>query len=223
VDSKALILFAKYPVKGKIKTRLAETLGDDFVYWFYKICAEHTFSEVDKLISVIDIIYFFYEGNKEDRVKDWVGRDFIFCKQSGSDIGIKMRNSFSRVFTSGIHKAVIVGTDIPDLTSEIIVEAFNSLNDCDVVISPSEDGGYYLLGMKKLYPFLFQDIKWSTDKVLNQTLDKIHTKGINKKVLKTLNDIDTEDDLKDWLNNSTSNSLLKIKIKSEFERMRQKA
>jgi hypothetical protein len=222
MNSKALIVFVKEPVKGKIKTRLAETLGDEFAFRFYKTCAEHTFNEIEKLNSPGIKVYLFYDGENEKSVKDWAGEEFICKRQNGNDLGIRMKNSFFEIFNSGFHKAVIIGTDIPDLTSEIVEEAFNSLDKSEVVICPANDGGYYLLGMKKLYSFLFEDIVWSTEKVLSQSLDKLNRNGISKKILKTLNDIDTENDLKDWLNSNTSNSPLKIKIKSEFERLVQK-
>ena len=106
-----------------------------------------------------------------------------------------MKNAFSDLFDQGYSKVLIIGTDCPELSPEIIIAAFDSLNTHDIVIGPARDGGYYLLGMKKLCPDLFNNISWSTDQVLQQTLRACVDSGLSNRLLDELSDIDNEEDL----------------------------
>jgi len=120
--------------------------------------------------------------------------DFSKHLQSEGDLGIKMKKAFNHVLQ--IHsKAVIIGSDCPEISSEIIEDAFKKLDEFDCVIGPTTDGGYYLLGMKKFNPLLFENIEWSTDKVFKQTQMKLNEAQQNYSLLVTLTDVDTIDDL----------------------------
>jgi rSAM/selenodomain-associated transferase 1 len=196
----AVIIFARLPEKGKVKTRLAKTLGDDFAVKFYKICSEHTFSECWKTVSGDTTVYVFYQDiNNQESIKNWAGKDFRAFPQSGGDIGIRMLNAFNFVFDERIKKAVLIGTDIPDISSEIISNALTSLDTNEVVVGPAKDGGYYLIGMKKTIGFLFEKIEWGTGKVFEDTLYGINKNNIKSEIICELYDIDTEQDLKEWM------------------------
>ena len=120
-----------------------------------------------------------------------------------------MKNAFEKVFSAGSQKVIIVGTDIPDLSKEVIIKAFELLDSNDVVIGPAKDGGYYLLGMKKMHTKLFDKIEYSTSSVLSETLLKIKELNLTYHLLPELRDIDTEEDLLNWLNHDYSNPIKK--------------
>jgi rSAM/selenodomain-associated transferase 1 len=116
-----------------------------------------------------------------------------------------MINAFDTVFSQGVEKAIIIGTDCVDISEEIISEAFDTLQIVDVILGPAEDGGYYLLGLTKPIPEIFDDVNWSTEFVLHQTLNKIKERELQYKLLKTLRDVDTVHDL-------SNEQLLALKI-----------
>jgi rSAM/selenodomain-associated transferase 1 len=122
--------------------------------------------------------------------------------QTGNDLGDKMKNAFATVFGNRNKKLVIIGTDCPDLNASVIMNAYVYLEDHDIVIGPASDGGYYLLGMKKLHPRLFEKIDWSTEKVLAQTLKICESSNLSTFLLPELSDIDDENDLKKYMNRS---------------------
>ena len=198
--TEALIVFARLPVAGSVKTRLAKTLGEDFAVRFYRACAEHTFNECRKAAPTgMDIFVFYSDEKDKELMKKWTGNDFRLLPQSGEDIGKRMFNAFKIVFDEGVNRAILIGTDVPDISSGIISKALTSLNNTELVIGPAKDGGYYLIGMKKLYGFLFENIEWGTGKVFAGTLDKINMNNLDKKIITELYDIDTEEDITKWL------------------------
>lgn len=218
MSSKALIVFGKDPVKGKVKTRLAQTLGDNFANRLYKMCIENTLNELRKLDSNYSVYLFTDSGKLQVNKLNEVS--FIFRKQNGNDIGERMKNSFAEVLNAGSCKVILVGTDIPDISCVVIDEAFSSLDEADVVLGPARDGGYYLIGMKEQNDFLFNGIDWGSREVLSQSLIKLKEKGKRTKILEKLNDIDTKTDLEEWLKNGVS-SEFKFQVKSEYEKLKQ--
>ncbi len=188
----ALIVFVRKPEWGKVKTRLAATVGNDVALDIYKELLQHTFNIV-KSTPVTKFIYYVNEIEKDDL---WNAEGFVKRLQSETDLGSKMKDAFSEVLNEGYKKAIIIGSDCMDLTTAIIVQAFDLLETKDTVIGPAKDGGYYLLGMKNLSPFIFKDKNWSTSSVYNDTVIDMEANGISFGVLPLLNDVDTEDD---WL------------------------
>ena len=198
-DINAVIIFVRYPEKGKVKTRLAKEIGEESALSFYTTCAENTFDECKKIKSENILLYLFYSGVSDNSlITKWAGFDFVSYPQIGSDLGKRINNSFKEVFTNKIDKAVIIGTDIPDINAEIINQSFEILNSADIVIGPSADGGYYLLGMKKPYDFLFDNIQWSTGSVFRETMSSVLIHNLTFFVLPELIDIDTKDDFIKW-------------------------
>lgn len=187
----ALLIFAKKPELGKVKTRLAKDIGDDKALAIYKQLLAYTF-DVAAQSKVHTIACF----TQEDKVTlDAIAHDG-FYKQEQGDLGHKMYQAFVHGKEQGFDKTVIIGTDCADLTKEIIEEAFLKLETHDVVIGPAMDGGYYLIGTKNPLLYLFQNIDWSTEKVLSQTLDAIKANDHTVCLLEELSDIDNVNDLR---------------------------
>lgn len=196
----SLIVFIKNPEFGKVKTRLSQTLGDEFAYKFYESCVNYTLSEVYKLDKKnVDVNLFFSSLAPESKIEKWNNEKFNIYKQNGIDLGERMQNAFKAIFNNGSKKAIIIGTDLPDISEKLICNSFSLFDRYDVVIGPSNDGGYYLLGMKEYYPQIFDEIKWSTNEVLKSTLDKLSKEKIKTKIIDELIDIDTKDDLETWI------------------------
>jgi len=212
--SVSLIVFVRYPVMGKVKTRLAATIGNSKATKVYKTVAENIINEIKKIPNCNKYIFYSVEEEKL-LVKKWLGKGFYYAHQEGNDLGERMKNAFRMVFGHGAEKAIIVGTDIPEITAENISGAIKSLENSETVIGPSNDGGYYLLGMKKFHPQLFENIEYSTNTVFKETKEKITSIGISNSVLNVLNDIDVEDDLKHCLN-KMKNKKLKMKLKKIY-------
>lgn len=219
VKKKAVILFIKYPEKGKVKTRLASTTNNKFAVNIYRSIAENIFCELDNLDEDIDVFVFYSAIENFEKITSWVGKPFNYKVQAGSDLGEKMSNAFEDVFSLNYSSSVIIGSDVPDITSDVIMDAFNNLENHDVVISPSDDGGYSLLGINNIHKELFRNISWSSKHVLVETLEIIKNGKLKFSLLESLNDIDTEEELKIWLSKS-ENSNLKEKIISIMERER---
>ncbi|MGE5795818.1 MAG: TIGR04282 family arsenosugar biosynthesis glycosyltransferase [Ignavibacteria bacterium] len=195
-----VIIFLKYPEVGKVKTRMAESLGGNFAAEFYKICAEYILNECLKLKESGIDLYIFYEGQaNENKIKNWVPGSFKLICQKGENLGKRMYNAFSNFFKDKEEKIILIGTDIPDLSSSLIEKAFKYLENHDTVIGQSSDGGYYLIGLSRLNKDTFTGIPWSTDKVLMITLKKLEKRNSSYKLLPELIDIDTEADIVSWL------------------------
>lgn len=202
---KALIIFLKYPEPGKVKTRLAAGTGEKFALKFYRLCIDNLICEVRIIKDTA--IYIFYAGAEEKEFTGWIGGGFNYIRQNGNDLGGKMASAFKSVLEKH-KKAIITGSDIPDLNAEIINEAFSKLKTHDFVIGPSSDGGYYLLGMKNFSPFLFNEIKWSTSAVFEDTIVRMKHSGKTFSVLEKIDDIDTKEDLYNWLKRGKNISLI---------------
>ena len=180
-----LLIFVKNILLGKVKTRLAVTIGNQGAYDVYK----HIVALMEAETSKIDTERHIYFSDTIIEGK-WLGdKKFV---QSEGDIGVRMKNAFENAFEAGYKRVVLIGSDIPDITEEIINDAFCKLSENTSVIGPSEDGGYYLVGLTEMNESIFEGIDWSTEKVLNQTLSKLSDYAL----VKELNDIDTVDDLK---------------------------
>jgi len=190
-----LIVFVKYPEPGKVKTRIARDLGAHGAAELYSQMAKRIIGMVWRPHAYRAVIYFDPPDREED-VRAWLGIDNVsYEPQSPGTIGDKMSNAFERVFSEGAGKAVLIGTDVPEITADIVSTACGMLKDTDVVLGPSYDGGYYLIGLRKFEPVLFRDIDWGTDTVFNRTLNRIIEKNLSHKSLDTLKDVDMAEDI----------------------------
>ncbi len=188
----ALVIFIKNPQKGKVKTRLAETVGQEQALQIYHKLLHQTKSVADPL-SVNKQVWYSRFVDENDM---WSKDDFEKHLQEGENLGERMQDAFQKTFESGHQKVVIIGSDCASLTTEIVQDAFIELDHHDVVIGPALDGGYYLLGMLAMYADLFEDKSWSTSSVLQSTVKQIEKMNLSYHLLPTLNDIDTEADLR---------------------------
>ena len=188
-----LIIFAKNPVLGETKTRLAKTIGHQNALKVYLHLLEHT-AKVCLDVNVDRHIYYSSFIENDDIFDD---RSFVKNVQIGDDLGERMYNAFKDLFGQWAEKVVIVGTDCKELQPDIIVEAYKKLNECDVVIGPANDGGYYLLGMNTLYKELFFNKVWSSENVLLDTILDLKKLNVKYELLPVLNDIDYKEDLGD--------------------------
>jgi len=190
MSHEVLLIFVKNPVLGKVKTRLAKTVGDEKALSVYRHLLEHTHSVTDQLPYRRQLWY----SDSIDREDRW---DSGYEKklQQGDDLGERMKNAFAEVFKQETEKGVIIGSDCPEISVDILQHAFEALDQYETVIGPSEDGGYYLLGMNAFYPGIFESIEWSTDSVFADTIQKLNKLQLSYYRLPELNDIDTYRDL----------------------------
>ncbi len=189
---KAIIIFAKNPVAGKVKTRLAKDIGDEAALKVYENLLTYTRNYCEALHAD----RFLYYTDFIDENDEWSSEKFEKQLQTQGDLGEKMSAAFKEVFLKGYKKVLIIGTDCPGINASLITEAFHQLEENDICIGPAEDGGYYLLAMKKWHPFLFEDKSWSNPILLRETLDACRTNLQKVAQLKTLFDIDDINDLR---------------------------
>ena len=192
-----LLLFIKNPQLGRVKTRLAATVGDEMALEFYQRLLDFTRqvaleTEAERHLFYSDFV---------DETDDWPARFFQKKKQSGGDLGERMKAAFQSVFNKNDsifykNKVVIIGSDCAQLSAEILESAFEKLETAPFVIGPSLDGGYYLLGMNRFEPSVFDGIEWSSDSVFQKTMKKMAVLGLETSLLPLLSDIDNE---ADWL------------------------
>jgi len=190
-NKNALIIIAKYPEKGKVKTRV-RGLSDDQRVELYEKLLNLT---MEKLSSVpgVDTFIAFAPDSAEEYFKHF-GVKLI--PLPGSDLGAGMFQAFDRVFSEGYKKAALAGADIPDLSPAIILNAMGLLSTYDLVFGPAKDGGYYLVGMRMLIKEVFEDVPWSSDQTLNKSLDQAKKFNYSIGFTDTLSDIDTIEDVK---------------------------
>ena len=184
-----LIIFTRNPVLGKVKTRLAKTVGDKTALDIYTFLLKKT-KEIT-LDSPCDKVVYYSEKIIKNDI--WNCNSFKKEVQSGEDLGAKMKNSFYDAFENNYRKVVLIGSDIYDLESYHINEAFKKLDTNDVVIGPALDGGYYLIGLKKIHPKIFDNKKWGSSTVRKDTLKNLEKVDVH--LLPVLNDVDVIEDI----------------------------
>ena len=187
---RAVIVFQKSPEEGKVKTRLAKDIGYKKATDIYIFLLTHTHQQVQKVDA--DVFVYFQGGINENYM---VLPRYYLAHQEEGDLGKKMEAAFSEVFNYGYREVLIIGSDCFELDSEIIEEGFGALATHDLVIGPAVDGGYYLLGMKKLNSPLFRNKPWSTSSIAELTFSEASSQGMSIYKLPTLRDVDTLDDL----------------------------
>lgn len=198
--NRGLIVFAKLPRAGEVKTRLGQRLGMERAAELYRQFAEHVFTVADQLAATgVRVFLFHAPGADLQEYRRWVRRPFTYVPQEGSNLGDRMRRAFDFVFASGLRQAAVIGTDVPELQGSAVLHAFDLLAMHDLVVGPSSDGGYYLLGMNAPTKNVFENIAWSSASVLRQTLERAHRQNLSCAVLDPLADIDTVEDYRAFL------------------------
>jgi len=198
MDDRCLLFFIKNPQKGQVKKRLAAAIGDEMAVRLYKRFLLEMLSTLNKGTFLFYLCV--YPVDALESLKAWLGEDYLYMPQQGENLGERMKNAFTEALAMNFKRVVLIGSDIPSLPLEFIEEAFMSLEKKDVVIGPSADGGYYLVGFrdKKFSPRAFKGIPWSTERVFEETMKIFEHEGLTVHTLKMLRDIDTVQDLRNY-------------------------
>ena len=187
---RGVIVFVKNPELGKVKTRLAATVGNEQALIIYKKLLDYT---RNVLLQLNDTERHVYYSSFVDLADEWSNDHFKKFAQKGDGLGERMTAAFQETLET-CSKVVIIGSDCAQLTEDHIERAFDMLDSNDLVIGPSHDGGYYLLGMHTYHPYLFEDIVWSSETVLEDTLNIASFNKLKVAQLEALSDIDNEED-----------------------------
>lgn len=186
-----LLIFAKYPEPGKVKTRLARTVGPVEAAVRYRGMIDAVMQKTQTTNGEYHRILCFDPPERGDDFRKWFS-SLEMRPQCGGDLGKRMIVAFQESLANGAGRAVLIGTDCVEVDRSLLSDAFDRLEKADLVLGPAKDGGYYLIGMKAVHPSLFEGIPWSTEKVLEETLDKAGRSRLKVELLKTLSDLDEE-------------------------------
>jgi uncharacterized protein len=184
-----LVLFTRFPVAGKAKTRLIPKTGEQGAADIHRRLTEKTVTTLRQSGFSLEIAY---TGANEFDFADWLGNDIRYVLQAEGDLTAKLLAMLDPA------PVIFFGADTPDLLYHHVKQAVDALSEHDVVIGPAEDGGYYLIGVKQQFDFLFTDMPWSSDAVLPETLKRLAAHGIKPFMLETLSDCDRPEDLARW-------------------------
>jgi rSAM/selenodomain-associated transferase 1 len=186
-----LIIFVRNPERGKVKTRLAATIGLDKALEVYLLLLQRTMDITQPLL--VDKTVFF--SDFLERNGKWGNQHYQHQVQQGGDLGERMAQAFAGAFAKGYKRVGIIGSDCYELTSGILGQAFDLLEEKDLVLGPSTDGGYYFLGMTRFWPEIFQHKTWSAATVLAETLADAARLQLKCALLAELTDVDEAKDL----------------------------
>lgn len=192
-----LIIFTRYPQPGYTKTRLIPALGAEGAAQLQQNMTEETVIKAHNLLGTVSnlSLEICYTGTDLSTMKNWLGDELIYQEQEEGDLGMKMFKGFQNAFQQGYQKVITIGIDCPDLSVNILATAFSQLDQAELVIGPATDGGYYLIGLHRLIPELFNEIHWGTDQVWLETAKIAETLQLNWVNLPILKDIDRPEDL----------------------------
>jgi rSAM/selenodomain-associated transferase 1 len=194
--SDCVLFFVKYPEPGAVKTRLAVDSSPELAAEFYKVFVEEKLAELAGSVDA-EIIVFFAPETARRAMGDWLGTGRRYIAQKGADLGRRMENGFREAFFMGYERVVLVGSDIPGLTPDLLAQGLTPLTPERASLGPAEDGGYYLIGFhrKGFVPEVFRDMAWSERDVLQVTLRRLAQAGRACVELDPLEDVDTLEDL----------------------------
>jgi len=185
-----LVIFTRYPKPGHTKTRLIPHLDEADAAQLQKEMTEYTIGQARKADVQIEICY---TGGTLEEMQHWLGTDFVYTDQGDGNLGERMRDTFEEHFALGAERVVIIGSDCPANGWKNIRQSFQSLQQNDCVIGPAGDGGYYLIGLRKPSPQLFDGIDWGGDQVFKQTVKA--ASGLMVHLLPRLHDVDLPEDI----------------------------
>ncbi len=191
-----VLFFVKHPAYGRVKSRLAEQIGQDAATDLYKSFVSDILTTLHAISVNFKIV--FYPPVAEKKFQQWLGEGYSYVRQTGKDLGQRMENAFLQAFSDGFNNVILIGSDIPDLPTEYLQLGFKALETNDVVLGPSSDGGYYLIGFTKeaFLPDVFEGITWSSADVFEQTLNILKNHEQRVYLLPQWHDVDTLTDLR---------------------------
>jgi len=194
-----LIVFTRYPDPGKVKTRLIPALGKEGSAALHREMTLHSLQTAKQLARRRSVSLEVHgEGANEYLMGKVFGDDLCYCRQCPGNLGNRMLSSFRQSFQKKMDKVIIIGTDCPGISVALLEKAFMRLDMYDLILGPANDGGYYLIGMKRVIPALFEDIPWGTKNVLQWTITKAEKMALSLKLLSPLGDVDGPEDLYLW-------------------------
>jgi len=195
--NRRLLVFLKEPVPGQVKTRLAADLGADAACEVYRACVELTLQRLASYCK--ETLLYLDQPSRRPNAPAWLSNRWAVRPQQGCDLGERLAEATQTAFARGVQRVVVIGTDSPWLQPSDIEQAFAALAEADVVVGPADDGGYYLIGLARPLPALFEDISWSTPQVCAQTLARAGTLGLRVTVLPQRYDLDVRSDVERFL------------------------
>ncbi len=188
----SILLFIKAPQIGKVKTRLAATIGDAKALKIYRKLVER---QITSLPKETDLTVYFAPNDAAIEIANWLGNDFKLQPQCNGELGERLDSGISETFSKGSEKVICIGGDCPKLNNSHIQAAFSALDSVDVVFGPTDDGGYYLIGLNAPKTELFQNIPWSASNTLKASIAVTEALGLKHAMLETLYDIDDQSSL----------------------------
>lgn len=193
MDSRSrLIIFVKVPTPGKVKTRLAASVGPDEACRIYRGLVEDLLHRMSRLAQVELRVA---PAAEVESCRDWCAPGWRLRGQADGNLGNRLLEACTTAFSEGVERVILIGSDCPYLTLSDIEAAETSLAENDVVLGPAVDGGYWLIGMNRLIPALFESIDWSTHQVLQQTRNQADSVCARVGLIRVLEDVD---DLDGW-------------------------
>jgi rSAM/selenodomain-associated transferase 1 len=190
-----LLVFAKAPRPGAVKTRLAEAVGAETAAQLYRLLAERELQHTRPAAGEYQRVVLFTPADAAEEMAHWLPGEAL-RPQTGGDLGERMASAFAEAFAVGARRVVLIGTDVPWLSRESVADALRRLDEVELVLGPADDGGYYLIGLSRPMPGLFRGIAWSTPSVLGATVDRASALGLSVQLLEPLPDIDVLEDLR---------------------------
>lgn len=190
----AVVLMSRAPVAGKTKTRLESHLKSEECAELHQAFLKDInskFLNLKKIYSRLDLYLSFTPADNIDLFSELIDQEFIRIPQRGSDLGERMYNAVADAYQKSNLPVIVTGSDLPLLDIDIFTEALAGLKERDIVIGPSEDGGYYLLGMQKPERSLFDFKNWGNDSVLEQTIREARKHNLKSHFLPEVSDVDT--------------------------------
>ena len=192
-----IIVFCRYPEPGNTMTRLVPALGTKGAADYHRLLTELTMDKARDLFGDYPrrAVEVHYTGGNAKLMSDWLGSDLVYIEQSPGDLGLRMNSALDHAFRAGARRVLIIGTDVPDLSIALLEEALLELRSHELVLGPSRDGGYYLIGLNRPLAGLFQGVEWGTHTVMQDTLRLAREHGLSYTLTKPLTDIDRPEDL----------------------------
>jgi len=194
--SEKLIMFVKAPLPGVVKTRLAKTIGAEAAASAYRILVE---TLLRQLQSLNEVELRFTPDDEVESIRPWLRAGWQAQPQGAGDLGQRLDTAFKQTFSARVRRAVVIGSDCPEVTPDDLNTASAALRTRDVVLGPAADGGYWLIGLRHPQPSLFERIEWGTSKVLIQTMQRARESLLTVHLLRELRDVDTADDWRAFL------------------------
>ena len=192
--NKALILFTRVPIPGQTKTRLMPFLSGEECAKVHTKFVQDIYAK-SKMVDA-DVFVFYTPRDEQKLLEQYLDSEAIFLPQHGDDLGQRMKNAIGIALRMGYEKVVLIGTDIPQIHPETLKNAFDSLDEKDIVIHPTFDGGYYLIGMKQEYDSIWKIERYGTNTVIYDTLQHMKNEKLSTAVGQMYYDVDDKNDLK---------------------------